>query len=167
MSILAVLVLIFIGVTIWSLTSSDEKEISSIKEKQTSTDQELTALKEKLTSLENSLVVERNARQELSKALNVNGNNKMANFSFKHPLHDFKQQVPDTYIYTQMICKGGFSKRQRGALNDVYFFVGTVDAFAAVLGTRSGYTQAIVRGRVFKFDVVNVNIRGGYNPNSG
>ena len=49
MSIILVLVLIFMGLTIWSLNSSDKKK--------------LTSLEEKLALLENSLAEERNARQ--------------------------------------------------------------------------------------------------------
>ena len=47
------------------------------------------------------------------------------------------------------------------------FITGSVDAFAAVLGPRPSSRQPVVTGQVFKFDVVKVNIRGGYNPNSG
>ena len=44
---------------------------------------------------------------------------------------------------------------------------GSVDAFAAVLGPRDSGKRDIIGKEIFVFDVVNVNIRGGYNSTTG
>ena len=47
------------------------------------------------------------------------------------------------------------------------FSIGSVDAFAAVLGPRGGNVQNVVAGQIFIFDVINVNIKGGYDVTTG
>ena len=48
----------------------------------------------------------------------------------------------------------------------VYYFcfAGSVDAFAAVLG---GSEKIVVKDQIFVFDVVNINIRNGFNNTTG
>ena len=55
----------------------------------------------------------------------------------------------------------------RGTLQNFFFFTGSVDAFAAVLGQRDSGKQDEVSYEIFIFDIVNVNIRGGYNSTTG
>ena len=45
---------------------------------------------------------------------------------------------------------------------------GSVDAVAVtVSGATSGNSRPITANTIFKFNVINVNIRGGYDPNTG
>ena len=49
-----------------------------------------------------------------------------------------------------------------------YFFrAGSVDAFAVALGERASDREDLTEGGIILFDVVNVNIRGGYNSTTG
>ena len=45
-------------------------------------------------------------------------------------------------------------------------FAGSVDAFSAALSSGSS-SSSLAFGNVYKFDVVIVNIRGGYDPSTG
>ena len=45
---------------------------------------------------------------------------------------------------------------------------GSVDAVAVtVSGATSGNSRPITANTIFKFNVINVNIRGGYDPSTG
>ena len=48
-----------------------------------------------------------------------------------------------------------------------FFLAGSVDAFAVALGERASDRQDLTEGEIILFDVVNVNIRGGYNSTTG
>ena len=52
-------------------------------------------------------------------------------------------------------------------LSAIVCVLGSVDAFAAVLGARASHNQDITTNEIFIFDVVNVNIRGEYNSTTG
>ena len=45
--------------------------------------------------------------------------------------------------------------------------IGSVDAVAVTLNGIPARAYTITPGAIFKFNVVNVNIRGGYDPSTG
>ena len=47
------------------------------------------------------------------------------------------------------------------------FYAGSIDAFAAVLGGNARQTKDIVADEIFIFDVVNINVRNGFNNTTG
>ena len=48
-----------------------------------------------------------------------------------------------------------------------FFLSGSVDAFSVTLSPKATNYHPIVANKIFKFDVVTVNIRGGYSTETG